>query len=381
LLAIKLDEERVFIIYRSNSDTNKFYGVVCTISGESIIMGTVTKLTNTINAKYSISATLLSENKIFITYNSIYTSGGANVNAVICTVDGTSVTVGENTLKSISCSEYSTVCVVALSENKVIVVFEYNNILHGIVFMIDESVIEVGTDINLNLKVSVSKDVISIVRLSEYKVCITYKDINGLLNGVVCNINETDIVVGTNTLLSEKQVTTIKSVLVNEDKVFVAYRDNSSKSLYGVLCTIDEGVIVFEDDVLLSLEDKVTTTYVWQLPIIVKDKIFIIHSYSNELFLCKLACEIKENKIFKKGDTILNTSKIQAISSTLLDENQIFITYVKSSNNNLYAVTESAISEVKGFVSGQIAGVAKTRGTEGQIIKVITPIYNEREES
>ena len=90
LSAVVLSSSKVFIAHCNGSTT--LYGIVCTISGTTITPGTDTLIYDSYyNANY-ISAVALSSTQVFIAHN--FGNRSMNLWAVVCTISGTTITPG-----------------------------------------------------------------------------------------------------------------------------------------------------------------------------------------------------------------------------------------------------------------------------------------------
>lgn len=101
--AIKLDSSRVFIVF-NNISWYQYQAIVCTISGSTIAAGTAVEgISGTGSANASgILAIPVGQDKVLVPFR---TSGGYP-SAVICTVSGSSITVGTSVLLKSTSYQY-----------------------------------------------------------------------------------------------------------------------------------------------------------------------------------------------------------------------------------------------------------------------------------
>ena len=124
--AVALDSSTVFIAHRGNDGTyNRLYGVVCSISGTTITVGTDTLLSGDYYNNYDyISAVALDSSTVFIAHNSGSTAsstGSTRLYGVVCSISGTTITAGTDTLLSSSYKGYLIPSAVALDSAKVFI--------------------------------------------------------------------------------------------------------------------------------------------------------------------------------------------------------------------------------------------------------------------
>ncbi len=360
------------------------------------MLGTNTILGNFGNPVYFISAVALNENKVVVADVHGYketTLCDLSVEAYI--IDGTTITQGIVDFSVISASEFSSLSMTALNENKLFVAYTYKHntsspyVLQSVIYQISQSSIDKGSTVLLNESSSYYYEGVSAVALSENKVFIAHGydgydegisvhgyDEGRFLHGVLCTIDGMLITVENSAQLSTNQFSgkTISATALSENKVFIAHSCTTDSLLFGMLCTINEGSINVISDTPLNLEsnsgDFISTV------LLSANKVLIVHSYSSNYYLCKTACTVSENEIFIQTATLLSIDAGYAISATKVNENRLFIAHCVN-KSELYYMLQSIIPEVQIFsdLLKQFAGVAKTSGNEGQTIKVITPIY------
>ena len=231
--AALLDTNKVFIAHKNG---NYLYGMICTISGSTITPGTDTQLSTTTDSYYDASAVLVDDNKVFIAHR------GANYNlkGLLCTISGTTITHGTDT--QIATGTYaSTDTSLALVEtNKVFIIHRSGDYLNGVVCTISGTNITPGSDTQLTTTAYSSGNT-SLALVGPNRFFIVHKaDSGGRLSGIVCAISGTSITIGTDTTLTNNNMSDYaKAVLVGTDRVLVTHR-GASNYLYGMVCTAPE---------------------------------------------------------------------------------------------------------------------------------------------
>ena len=141
-----LGDNTVFITH--NYDTGyQLYGIVCTISGTTVTVGTDTALCTT-NYSSASSIVPLGNDKVFITHAQ-KSSDYYHLYGMVCTVSGTTISKGGNTKLNggNSCGNSSTV---AINNEKVFIAYGNGSYLCGMVCKIDGATITAGTATSLN---------------------------------------------------------------------------------------------------------------------------------------------------------------------------------------------------------------------------------------
>lgn len=242
-ISAELVSDNTVFIAHSRNDTYYLYGIVCTINGTSITIGTDTQLYNTGGTAYAISTTKLANNKIFIanSYQSSY-----YLYAIVCTISGTTITKG--TSKALNSSTSYTgevVSVTALSENAVLVAHNYgssDSYLYGMVCTISGTTITVGTETALESSTKYSGKKISVLTLSSSKALIVHSSTSSYyLYAMFVSINGTTITKNTDTQLSsiDRSGEVISPLFLSSDILFIAHR-YSDVILYGQLFGVNE---------------------------------------------------------------------------------------------------------------------------------------------
>lgn len=162
--------------------------------------------------------------------------------SVVCTISNNTITAGNTTLLH---SYYGgdVFSLDVLSENKVFVAYglggNSNRSLWAMVCTINDTIISTKTDTQINSSSSTG-ETIRTVALSENKVIICHK-MNGNANigGIICNIDNTTITHGSDTVLLEN-ATIGRPFKLSDDKILVAV------DTYDIICTVSNMTITIE---------------------------------------------------------------------------------------------------------------------------------------
>ena len=147
--AVALDSTHVFIAHSYNS-SYYLYGIVCTISGTTITVGTDTAINSSVNSGSAISAVALDSTHVFIAHS--YNSSKYYLYGIVCTISGTTITVGTDTAINSSAHSGSAISAVALNASDVII-YHHAPSSTATLYYVDVSIsgttIAVGTDTQL----------------------------------------------------------------------------------------------------------------------------------------------------------------------------------------------------------------------------------------
>lgn len=297
-------------------------------------------INSSFSSSYNISAVALSEDKIFITYG----SASSKIVGKVCIIDKTGdVNLGTDTMLSTN-TNYgfgSELSVVALNENKVFIVHNQyesysNHRLGGLVCTVDETTITAGSDILITTDADNVHDYKAVV-LNENKVFIAYRrDTSSSkdLYGVVCAINGTTITVGSFNLLEFSIMHCISAIALNENKVFIVYEDEittNQYSLHGKLYAITETDIT--EGSSINIDSNALSSYRCSLLKFDENKIIIAYSniYKYSYYMTVFVCEVVENKITIGNKNQITGNSVQKqvynIMPILLNKDTVFIAY------------------------------------------------------
>jgi hypothetical protein len=156
--AILLETNKVFIAHSYTSD-RYLYGTIVTINGTMMTPVTTRLSTVTNSCRYSPSAILLEDNKVFIAHvysNNYYLYG------TIVTINGTTMTAVTTQLSAVTYSCYHEPSAILLEDNKVFIAHAYTSsdqYLYGTIITIDGTTIAVTSE--STVKEHVKKDLVT----------------------------------------------------------------------------------------------------------------------------------------------------------------------------------------------------------------------------
>lgn len=289
--AIKLAENKIFIAYRANTYKD-LYGMICTINGDTVTINTNMKLyTNSSGSKTTsnVSTVLISESKVFITFmadsNDYYLYG------LVCTISGDTITTGTAT-KLIS-SQATLISNLSVSQNKVFILYldgtTTSSYSKSVVCTISGTTITVGTSVQIAFGTS------SAELLDENKVFICYQHsvTNNTtdLSVAICTISGTTITLGEGTKLlyvANKTCSETPIMKISKNEVLITYflydrYGSGARELGSTICIINENVISVKT--YEKLKTFYTTISHLTTILMLQSKILILYSYTNDYYL------------------------------------------------------------------------------------------------
>lgn len=382
LSVVELDNDRVFITYETSVTPKGLYGVVCTVEGATISVGTAVKLSTNNYTDDVLSTIKLSSNKVIIFYSY---SSSYSMRAMICTINGTEIT--KETDVGIS-GTYTgeIISAVKLNENRIFIVHgstSYHN-LYCIVITVENTTITVGTDVKLTSKENNNNKYISAVKLNENKVFIAYDKGTSssvrYLYGSIATIDGATISFGNPTQLSTVTNSgyVISALVLDPNRVFIFHAIETGSGSSAVVCTINETTITVGVDTQLSINyisDYVVTVELY------KDRVLITYGATSNICLYGVLCKINNTTITEQSTIQLSTLKNSGkyISIALLTEGKIFIAHSYNTTSELYGMlfTLNEYIQLLTTPTDDIYGVAKTNGTEGNMVDIYRPLPEE----
>ena len=337
--AIELDEKRVLVSYKKS---DYLYGVVCSISGVSITIGTHTKLSDNAYSGYCLAPVLIAKDKVFIAHTC---TSSYSLYGIVCTINGTTITAGTDTSFGITVKYDSSTGVSAalLSEDKVFITYSYGSstYLYGTVCTITDTTPAIGSKVKLNTSSGIGKyhSTITLPNGNVFLACG-----NGTMRGIVCTISGTTITAGTHTALTSTTNSctgNISTVLLENSNVFVAYCSGSSSQYYlhGIVCSISgttvAGGTITELSPATYSGDKLSATALYG------NKVFIAHGRSSSYKLYGVVCSISGLSITTGADTSLGVSIYDGgepgISAVRLNNGTVFLAHTVSDTRAMFA--------------------------------------------
>ena len=344
--ACKLTEDKVFVAHSGLND--KLEAMVCVISDSTISVGAIITLVSSStaeNASDAISVVGLSETSVFIAHSR---DSNNYLYGLVCTIDGTTITKGTDTKLNTSASTGECLSTVLLKNGYVFIAHSSGTsyTLSGVVCKISGTTITKGSGTTLYNAAAGAQGFLppSIVVLPNGNVFIAHianSSSTYVLKGLICTISELTITKGTNIDLSstKKSGLAISASVLTDNEVAIAHCGEDNKYLYGMVCAVDDKTITVKSDTKLS-EIIYTGAFVSILTIR-KDKVLIIHRLDeSNKYLYGMVCKIENGVMVAGTDTIMNsvtTGGGDAISSLINSQGVIFVAFNSGGNSYLYA--------------------------------------------
>lgn len=336
--ATKIADNKVFVAHGSSNSTSGgyVYGIICTVEGATITYGTDTKLYGSSGTGYVISATTLSSGNVFI----IFSYGSSNyLYGMLCTVSGTTITVAQKTgIKNVSAGV--SMRTIALEDNKAFVIYNNGSSKYGLICTMTDTTISIGTAYTLynNTYTDYSK---SLTVLPNGNVFVAYGyDSSNYLHAMVCSVSGTTITAGTDTALSTETNSgyTISAVTLPNGNVFIAHSYGSSYYLYVMVCTISGTTITAGSDYSSSTASN--AGYKISALSLTGGRVFVAHSYKSSYYLYGNGYVTSGTRVISGTDVDLSNSYAEtgfATSLVELGNGSVFAAHSYSSSYHLYA--------------------------------------------
>lgn len=235
-----LPSGKIFIAHSYGSDYY-LYGMLVTISGTTITAGTDTAINANSRTATNISTTLLPNEKVFIAHS--YNTKKYLYSTAV-TISGTTITAGTSTkLVEVDMASY-TISTALLPNGKVLITHSYssNYYLYAIMVTLNGATITPSTDTSLSTN-KYSGYRISTLPVSNNKALIFHCDsATYILRGMICNINDTLIEVLTDIALNNNgSGYGISSILLKNGTIFTAHSHTENLHyLYAQIFAFDE---------------------------------------------------------------------------------------------------------------------------------------------
>ena len=401
--AVELQNGSIFITYGCGSSGGGdalLHGMIVTVNGATINLGTETLLSNVSYSGHNADKPILLPNgNVFIAHGAESTS--SVLYGLVCSISGTTITAGTDTKLNNTTKSGTTISATLLTNGDVFIAHSYNsNYLYGIVCSVSGTTITYGTDTQIS-KSSNSYLAMSSQTLSNGRVCIVHCGGGSSYNlyASICSVSSKAITTNVvNNQLSSTARTGqyLSSVLLENDRIFIAHSYSTSFYLYGMVISISGTTISAGTDTTLSANktDLISTATLRN------GNVFVLRSYFGNYSLTALIATINDKTITKGTETNLNMTSDYtgySLSVLLLQNDTLLINHSRTSSQSLYGQIW-AIDEVNNVPTNEILeieyeqqvtlatkppfdGIAKTSGVGGtntghnQQVKIARPLY------
>jgi hypothetical protein len=199
---------------------------------------------------------------------------------------------------------------------------------------------------------------ISTVKLDNNRVFIAHSNSSSYyLNVMVVTIDDTNITAGTDVQLVTSLTNSgyrISAVLLEENKVFIAHSSGTSTAtsnyLYGIVCTINGTTITGGSDTKISSESY-SGCYLEPVALS-NNRVLIFHSYSSSYYLYATYVSISGTSVTRLGGASLATvAKAGSImSAKVLPNGNVFLAHNLGSEWLLYGMVVKVSSDIPKIV-------------------------------
>lgn len=354
--AVVLDDKRVFVTHENPDSYSHLYGVVVTIEGAKITVGTSTQLYNTTGSGNNVSTVVLADGRVLVLFG-VYSK--YPLYGLVCTISGTTVSVSI-AAKSICGNNYSSYfsSPALLNNGNVFVAFNTDSSygLSGVVVSVSATAITVGTILQLNSSNYTGYGGISTNVLNDSQIFIFHNGNSGFY-ATSCSVYNTTITLGSTTQLSSKGSANVLSTtkLKNGDIFIARAYDTTNYYLYGKVVTVSGTQITYLGvDTQLSAE--VNSARGLSVITLENGKVFIAHSCTSPSNYLHGMLATVDNKVITTGNDIrLSTRSYSgnAISSKLLQSGNVFVVHSYDSYPAIYGQVFS-VDETNDIPTNQI---------------------------
>jgi len=348
-----IDENKICISYRDSGNSGYGTSIIGIISGTSISWG-IPYVFNSGSTSY-ISSTLIDENKICVSYcdgsNSSYGTSRIGI------IDGDTISWGSEYVFKNDNTNY--ISSTKIAENKICVSYQdYYNSYYGTSKIIDfniEYIITyadqgsiptaawkppvIKTEIDIPIDFATTSSITtSLLRefnpnIDKLDLIVNKNNINNIsINSVITNIGDSFSDISNEYIFNENGTYDISVILIDENKICVSYRDNGN-SYYGtsIIGIISGDTISWGNPFVFNTG----TTYDISSTLVDENKICISYQdRSRSYYGISIIGTIDGNTLSWGTETVFNSGNTYNTSTTLIDTNKICVSYRDYSNSN-----------------------------------------------
>lgn len=373
IAACKLDNSRVLVTYQDGGNSNSVTAVVLSLGVSGIVVGEPIILTTDSNQHFT--ATTLTDGRVLVTYCNI---NSTSTIAVLLTIKNITISIVSTTTVSSGNSAHPSA--VSLNENKVLLVqssYRSNrDISDAIVLSVSGTTITKGTLVTLTTQRAYYS---SVVALNDDKVLVVYQDQANSNYGtaVILSISGTTITKGNTTVFNASNTEECSATALTDSKVLVTYRDYGNNSCGTAILLTVEGTSITVGASSVFKTNSVEYTYVVTLTpskALVAFKDTGGNRYGTAIVLTVEGATISAGVPFAYSSTAVNYGSLVAFA-----ENSVLVLYNDAIGNCVglnvdgTAITENTESGAFCWAATSRlhnVGVAKTSGSEGEMVDV-----------
>ena len=332
--AVLLPNGDVFVAHSGDGTQYQLYGVIVSLAGGQITVGTATQLSNESYSGYTISCVLLDNGDVFIAHsytNSFYLYG------IIVSISGTTITAGSDTRLISDSSNGLRISAVLLDNGDVFIAHSKNSsasYLAGIVVSISGTTITAGTDSQYGT-INYTGYSFSTVLLPSGNVFIAHGSNDRYLHGVVAIVSGTTVSWGTGVTLDPVSLNSsdpdISAVLLTSGDVFVAYDGSypSQNKLFGVVVEVSGSTV--KPAIATQLSDVANSGNNATAVLLNSGDVFVTHKgpYEDTSVLYGMVVTVKGTSPIPGSDNMLSDAYFSDnyCSLTRLDNEKVFISH------------------------------------------------------
>ena len=348
----EIGTDKVFV---AHSNGGYLYGVVCTISGDTITVGTAVQISTAANSAQYVSITKLDTDKVFLSYR-----WGSYLYGVVCTVSGTTITAGTETEISHFSNSYYYSSATALSSTKVFVASRTPSVT-GFLCSIEGTTITVDTYKSIHS--ATANDRVAAVTIDSNKVFVCFN--HTYCYGVVCTISGNDFSVGTEAQISSgATIGNLMAKKVETGKTIVVFSLSITHQPYAVVCSITNSTFTFGIESPLPSYLSSNTFPYYSIGVLSDKKVFITVGYGYNC-LGGVVCHIVGDSAIPGGKIQLydtnTSSSYESASVAVLDSDRVFVSHRRG--NYLWGIVATASDTTVIPATSTATGLTKTQCT------------------
>lgn len=347
--AVALNDSKVFVALSNGATATStyLYGVVCTISDGVISVGTETQLSTQNYENGHEVVVKLSEDSVLVAHG-CGSSSYPPLYAVACTISGSTITAGTDTQVSSASGSGALTAAVALDSGTAVVFHpaDSNYRLNGIICSVSGTSITLGTDTRL-VDYNQAAVFMDAVALDGERIFLAHRYGTSTPNyarATICSVSGGTITAANDKNLSSRTSSTqgIAVAKLSSDKVAVV------RNGFAMVCTISGtnwtgGAESNLTGINASSDEPVAVTALSE------SRFLALAGHSNVLYAC--VCSVKGTTVIPGSlSTVLSASLSTRLSSTSFVNPFVFITYGSSPAS--LATVKVAIQEAANNIDG-----------------------------
>lgn len=389
LSAAELPSGNILIVHSNNATDYKLCAMVCTINGANIVPGVNVELVSSTNTGQHTAIGVIDDTRVVILYNS--DASNYYLYGMVCTIEGTQINVGTGVQLSSESYSAQYAKIIVMETTKLFITYSKSDIngLMGLTCYVNGNTLSVQQSVEIWYNTNAAK-YSTVNQLTDSTFLVTHAINNSdgnYLVGHICTVDNFTIKVSNSvTIDTEDSAFGHYCAKLNSTKAVVVYNEDTYREpMYGRVLTINGTTFTVGSQVTLDSSENGVGYYISGVPLS-ETQVLLFYtdevSWGTEYSVCASLITVNGTSITPHTKVSLDTADAKLSPITLLLNNKnVFCTCSDGTaiygqllsidySSNLPTTTVKTYvieKQVKIATTDVCNGLAKTGGKGGEI--------------